>query len=407
MRSRLGKNFCISLFASATLLISGAVIFAAPIVRKAQGANPAAIQAAIDQFRADIGGVNNGTGGSFPTGRREVNWDDVSDLAAAPNLFPLDTFRSRGIVLSSPCNTSNVFFASADSSNPTSTPVRYGHLDPSYPTTFTTYSGERLISTGGDCNITEVRFFIPGTSIPATVSGFGVVFTDVDVSSPAQSTRIMLYDENGDPLSNGTGLAAGIANNGLSFVGVSFSTGLRIGSVFIISGNESLATGVIDGGSNELVVMDDFIYGEPRAAEFHPGDVDGDGVADARVFRPGTATWYTHNSGSNTVSIAAFGANGDIPVDGDFDGDSRADLCIFRPSNGQWWFLRSSNGSVYAAAFGQNLDRPVAGDYDKDGTTDIALWRPSNGNYYILRSSSFFSTFYAFPFGQNGDVPVQ
>jgi len=47
------------------------------------------------------------------------------------------------------------------------------------------------------------------------------------------------------------------------------------------------------------------------------------------------------------------------------------------------------------------------GDYDKDGKSDIALWRPSNGNYFVLRSSSNFSTFYAYPFGQNGDIPVQ
>jgi hypothetical protein len=59
------------------------------------------------------------------------------------------------------------------------------------------------------------------------------------------------------------------------------------------------------------------------------------------------------------------------------------------------------------ATFGQNGDKPVAGDYDKDGKTDIAIWRPSNGNYFVLRSSANFSNFYAFPFGANGDIPVQ
>ena len=33
---------------------------AQPLVREAAGANPAAIQAAVDAFRTDLGGVNNG-----------------------------------------------------------------------------------------------------------------------------------------------------------------------------------------------------------------------------------------------------------------------------------------------------------------------------------------------------------
>ena len=45
-------------------LTSGAAP-AAPIIRLASGANPAAIQATVDQFRADLGGANNGVGGSF------------------------------------------------------------------------------------------------------------------------------------------------------------------------------------------------------------------------------------------------------------------------------------------------------------------------------------------------------
>ena len=42
-------------------------------------------------------------------------------------------------------------------------------------------------------NVIEVTFFIPGTNIPATVSGFGAVFCDAD--TPA--THMQFYDQNG------------------------------------------------------------------------------------------------------------------------------------------------------------------------------------------------------------------
>ncbi len=54
------------------------------VTRTATGADPAAIQAAVDAFRTDLGG-NNGVGGSFATGRREINWDGVPDAFSAPN----------------------------------------------------------------------------------------------------------------------------------------------------------------------------------------------------------------------------------------------------------------------------------------------------------------------------------
>jgi hypothetical protein len=283
-------------------------------------------------------------------------------------------------------------------------PVRFGNINPTYTNEFQAFSQQRIFTTTPGSNVIEISFFIPGTKIPATVNGFGAVFTDVD----SQSTRMQFYDDKGKILLVPNGQIVGV-DKGLSFQGVSYNDGTRISKVQIILGNVPLSIGTTDGEGDifDVVAMDDFIYGEPRAAEFHSGDADGDGVADARVYRPSSGTWFTLNSGTNTVSIDRFGLEGDVPVDGDFDGDRRADLAVYRPTEGNWFVRRSSNNSTFVQTFGTVSDQPVAGDYDKDGTTDIAVWRKEDGNYFVLRSSDNRSTFFSFQFGLEGDIPVQ
>lgn len=398
-------NFMLSIFA---MLVFVSMASAAPVVRQGAGSNTAAIQAIVDQFRADLGGSNNGAGGSFTSGRREINWDGVPDNFAEPNNFPVDFFNvnsQRGVIFNAIEDATgaalNQFAVSARDTSGTA--VRFGNLNANYTTIFTTFSPQRLFI-ARNTHIMEVNFVIPGTNIPATVSGFGVVFADVDSSTGGNRSLIRVYGKDGRQLS---AASAPVWDNGLSFVGISFNAGERIARVVIESGNAALSATNNDGVSGvDVVAMDDFIYGEPRATQYHQGDFDGDGVSDATVFRPSTGNWFTLNSGSNTVTTSVFGLNGDIPVDGDFDGDSRADLAVFRPSVGEWYFQRSSNGSIFGANFGQNGDRPVPGDYDKDGVTDIAVWRPLDGNYFILRSRDNFGTFFAFPWGQTGDVPI-
>jgi hypothetical protein len=397
------------LFCAAALLLSVNFAGAAPVVRQGTGANTAALQAIVDQFRADLGGANNGVGGSFTSGRREINWDGVPDNFSEPNDFPLDFFNvnsPRGVIFNAVEDATgaalNHFAVSANTAS--GVPVRFGNLNASYSTIFTTFSAQRLF-TVRNTNIMEVTFVIPGSNTPATVNGFGVVFCDVDSASGGSRSLIRVYGADGRQLS---AASAGVLDNGLSFVGISFNAGERIARVVIESGNAPLSATNTDGASGvDVVAMDDFIYGEPRAATFHSGDADGDGVADARVFRPSTGTWFTLNSGSGTVSFNQFGIAGDIPIDGDFDGDSKADLAVYRPSEGGWYVARSSNNTFITLSFGASTDKPVAADYDRDGKTDIAVWRPSNGNYFILRSSDNQGSFFAFPFGQTGDIPVQ
>jgi len=401
------KKF-ISLFflSSFALLVFIGSVSAAPVVRQGSGADTAALQSIVDQFRTDLGGANNGVGGSFTSGRREINWDGVPDNFAEPNNLPVDFFNvnsPRGVIFNAVEDETgaalNQFAVSATTAS--GVPVRFANLNANYSAIFTTFSAQRLF-TIRNAHIMEVSFVIPGTNTPATVSGFGVVFTDVDSATGGNRSLIRVYGVDGRQLS---AASAPVLDNGLSFVGISFNAGERIARVVIESGNAPLSATNNDGVNGvDVVAMDDFIYGEPRASQFHLGDFDGDGFADASVFRPSASTFFVLNSGSNTVGIIPFGSNGDIPVSGDFDGDQRADVAIYRPSVGEWWINRSSTGATVAAQFGQTGDRPTPGDFDKDGKTDIAFWRPSNGNYFILRSSN--SSFFSFAWGQTGDLPV-
>lgn len=243
---------------------------ATPVVRQGGGANAAGLQAIVDLFRADLGGANNGVGGSFATGRREVNWDGVPDSFAEPNNFPADFFNDnspRGIMFNSVEDATgsalNQFAVSATAAS--GVPVRFGNLNSSYTSILQNFSQQRLFI-ARNTHIMEVTFFIPGTSIPAAVKGFGVVFSDVDSATGGNRSLIRVYGPDGRQLS---AAAAPVFNNGLSFVGISFNNGERVARVVIESGNAALSATNDDGENGiDIVAMDDFIYGEPQSIDF-------------------------------------------------------------------------------------------------------------------------------------------
>jgi hypothetical protein len=254
-------------FAIAALTLSlSATSVAAPVVFEAAGPTPADIQAAVDDFRAFLGD-NNGVGGTFPDGRREINWDGVPDAFSAPNNLPANFFNAnspRGAVFFTP---GTGFQVSADSDNPTNTPIEFGNIRPNFPKQFGIFSPERLF-TALDSNITERLFFVPGTPTPATVDGFGAVFTDVNRDN---ITKIEYFDVNGSLLFSRFVLPGTTPRESLSFLGVGFDAGERVFLVRITSGNVLLSPrkGIFPvpsrGRGRDTVVMDDFIYGEPQA----------------------------------------------------------------------------------------------------------------------------------------------
>ena len=54
-----------------------------------------------------------------------------------------------------------------------------------------------------------------------------------------------------------------------------------------------------------------------------------------------------------------WGLSGDISVPHDFDGDGRADAAIFRPATGEWFVRSSVNGSTTYRQWGLSSDTPL------------------------------------------------
>ena len=233
---------------------------ATPITFSVGGNNTAAsIQPTVDAFRGAAGNPQNpNVAGSFPGGRREINWDGVPDARSAPNDLPNNFFNAnspRGAVFSTPGSAVQV------SANAGIAAVEFGTINSTYPDLFTTFSPQRLFSAIGS-SIVDINFFVPGSNTPASVSAFGSVFTDVDL---ANTTKIDYFDPNGSLLTSIFAPVGTTGNESLSFAGVSFNAGEQIARVRITNGNAALGAGVNETGSLDLVVMDDFIYAEPQA----------------------------------------------------------------------------------------------------------------------------------------------
>src|SRR5438045_9268718 len=144
----------------------------------------------------------------------------VPDAFSAPNLLTANFFNTnarRGIVFFTP---GTGFEVSANMVNPTHTPVRFGNINPVYPALFSAFSPQKLF-TALNSTITENLFFVPSgtpgvnSTEPATVKGFGVVFTDVNV---ANSTKIEYFGVAGNLLFSRNVVAPHTPSTALSFL---------------------------------------------------------------------------------------------------------------------------------------------------------------------------------------------
>ena len=236
-----------------------------PLVFQAAGPDATSIQGAVDAFRASLGDNNLSNPGPIQKGRREINWDGGNPnlLATTAPVNPFLVFlNTRG----SQYKTPGLGLSQAPASGGPQGGLAVLFGNPTYAKIFRTFSPSRLFTPVGS-NITEASFSIPGTNgnAPATVRGFGAVFTDVDqpngISAATKgSTHIEYFDRNGKLLFSSF-VPASPGDGNLSFFGIKFDDA-RIASVRITAGN--VAPGPNDDQLHDVVMMDDFIYGEPQ-----------------------------------------------------------------------------------------------------------------------------------------------
>jgi hypothetical protein len=246
----------VALLSSAIFAYLPQLALAVPVVLTSSGATPADIQAAVDSFRAALGDPNNGNAaGPLSGGRREINWDGGSPTNdnTSPAGTPFNGFlNTRGASFATP----GTGFVQAPASGGAGGGL--AAINPTYATIFTPFSPLRLFTPLGS-NITDVHFFIPGTNggTAALVAGFGAVFEDVDLAG----TSIEFFNAAAASLGS---FSVPTANNGLSFLGVTFTEGAVVDRVRITTGNSALGPNDSPADFVDVVVMDDFLFSEPQ-----------------------------------------------------------------------------------------------------------------------------------------------
>jgi hypothetical protein len=244
--------------------------FVPATVFQAAGPTKESIQGTVDEFRAALGEPDNlNMAGPLAGGRREINWDGGGANNTTAPVTPFNVFlNTRGGQFTTP----GVGLSQAPPEGGADGGLETLFNNPTYGATFSTFSPLRLFTPVGS-NITEALFFVPGFagSFPATIRGFGAVFTDVDEpngvgpllrrGNPRGASTLIEYFDREGRLIFSSFVPASPGEGSLSFFGIVFDDA-RIARVRITTGN--VPPGPNDDSVNDIVMMDDFIYGEPQ-----------------------------------------------------------------------------------------------------------------------------------------------
>jgi hypothetical protein len=214
------------------------------------------IAATVDAFRTLLGEPSNGgTAGEQVAGRREITWDGAgANPFDIRNDFPANFFNTN-------VKSGAVFTTSGTGFRNDSTD--FAEVNANYAQQFNFFSANKIFAPVGSNQLDQL-FQVAGQPTPAVTRGFGIVLSDVDL---ADKTTIELFAQDGSSLGSYSAPVRTDAG-GLSFLAVSYTDPI-IARVRITLGTGALAAGVNDisaGGTLDLVVMDNLIYGEPHKA---------------------------------------------------------------------------------------------------------------------------------------------
>ncbi|MEO5995977.1 MAG: hypothetical protein ABIN89_04605 [Chitinophagaceae bacterium] len=222
-----------------------------PTVTKATGD----IKSKVDAFRAMLGPINttpNATGG-----HRELNWDALPaslENKVLPNdIFnPIGTNASPAMQRGLAYGAEGSFMISSDG---------FAQVNSAAAGQFAAFSGNKTFA-NTSASQWDMSFQQAGSAKPASVQAFGLVFSDVDKDN---STSLEFFE--GDKSVGKFFLPAHDANSSFSFLGVQFNNNEHVTKIkvnhdgFLAEGTKDIS----DGGTRDLVVLDDFIYSEPVA----------------------------------------------------------------------------------------------------------------------------------------------
>ena len=245
-------------------------------------ATPEGLKPAIDAFQTLLGDKNNlsllpDATDFSDTGFRSINWD----AEPLPFDFPGNFFVQivpRGLTVASEKDSFRVSNPGPEDETIAGDDNKFDSINPEASQEFITFTPPRLFTVLSDTSFL-ITFSIPGDGFgegmpppnQASVNGFGAVFVDVDEEYTTQMTA---FDPDGCQIFQEYVLPS---DGGLSFLGVAFGEGNnRIKTVVVTLGNKAIddmrghklrGSSESKGNNHEngdIVVMDDFFYGEPQ-----------------------------------------------------------------------------------------------------------------------------------------------
>ncbi|MGB8190438.1 MAG: hypothetical protein WCF67_00905 [Chitinophagaceae bacterium] len=212
------------------------------------------ITSSVDAFRHLLGDKLNTSPGAVG-GRREINWDGVPDSLLGKPL-PEQFFNNTDP--GAPASTQRGLIYESDGIFQVSK-SNFSEVNAAAANQFAPFSGTNIFTNTSE-NLWDVGFELPGQDVAASVSGFGVVFADVDI---ANNTSLEFF--NGNKSLGKFFAPVHDPNSKFSFLGVYFKN-KRVTKIKVQHGNGLLNSGqkdITDGGSSDLVILDDFLYDEP------------------------------------------------------------------------------------------------------------------------------------------------